>query len=99
MRTHHERRARCPNCAPPSTGWPGSTSPETDRILAALARQTAPGETAKGVARWVAGVDPDGALDDAADTRRRLTMASGLDGRVHLRGDLDAVGGEYLHAA
>jgi hypothetical protein len=72
---------------------------ETDRILADLARQTAPGETAKGVARWVAGVDPDGALDDAADVRRRFTMASGLDGRVHLRGDLDAVGGEYLHTA
>jgi hypothetical protein len=72
---------------------------ETDRILAGLARQTAPNETAKGVARWVAGVDPDGALDDATDVRRRFTMASGLDGRVHLRGDLDAVGGEYLHAA
>jgi hypothetical protein len=26
-------------------------------------------------------------------------MAPGLDGRVHLRGDLDAVGGEYLHSA
>jgi hypothetical protein len=72
---------------------------ETDRILADLARRTAPKETAQGAARWVAGVDPDGALDDAADTRRRFTMASGLDGRVHLRGDLDAVGGEYLHTA
>ena len=72
---------------------------ETDRILADLARETAPNETARGVARWVAGVDPDGTLDDAADTRRRFTMASGLDGRVHLRGDLDAVGGEYLHSA
>jgi hypothetical protein len=72
---------------------------ETDRILADLARQTAPDETARGVARWVAGVDPDGALDEAADVRRRFTMASGLDGRVHLRGDLDAVGGEYLHTA
>ncbi|MGR6966637.1 DUF222 domain-containing protein [Geodermatophilus sp. URMC 61] len=72
---------------------------ETDRILADPARQTAPDETARGVAPWVAGVDPDGALDDAADVRRRFTMAAGLDGRVHLRGDLDAVGGEYLHAA
>ncbi|MDP9428642.1 MAG: HNH endonuclease [Actinomycetota bacterium] len=72
---------------------------ETDRILADLARQTAPHETARGVARWVAGVDPDGALDEAADVRRRFTMASGLDGRVHLRGDLDPVGGEYLHTA
>ncbi len=72
---------------------------QSDRILADLARETAPQETARGVARWVAGVDPDGALDDAADTRRRFTMAPGLDGRVHLRGDLDAVGGEYLHSA
>lgn len=72
---------------------------ETDRILADLARNTAPDETARGVARWVAGVDPDGALDDAADVRQRFSMAPGLDGRVHLRGDLDAVGGEYLHTA
>ena len=72
---------------------------ETDRILAELARQTAAHETARGVARWVAGIDPDGALDDAADVRRRFTMTSGLDGRVHLRGDLDTVGGEYLHTA
>ena len=72
---------------------------ETDAILADLARATAPHETARGVALWVAGVDPDGTLDDAADTRRRFTMASGLDGRVHLRGHLDATGSEYLHAA
>ena len=72
---------------------------ETDRILADLARATAPHETARGVALWVAGVDPDGALDDAADIRRRFTMASGLDGRVHLRGEMDAAGGEYLHTA
>ncbi len=72
---------------------------ETDGILADLARATAPHETARGVAQWVAGVDPDGTLDDAADVRRRFSMASGLDGRVHLRGDLDAVGGEYLHTA
>ena len=72
---------------------------ETDQILAALARATTPAETAQGVARWVAGVDPDGALDDAADTRRRFSMATGLDGRVHLRGELDPVGGEYLHTA
>ena len=72
---------------------------ETDRILAELARRTTASETARGVARWVAGIDPDGALDDAADVRRRFTMAGGLDGRVHLRGDLDAAGGEYLHTA
>jgi hypothetical protein len=72
---------------------------ETDQIFAALARATAPHETARGVAAWVAGVDPDGSLDDAADTRRRFSMASGMDGRWHLRGDLDAVGGEYLRTA
>lgn len=72
---------------------------ETDAILAELARTTAPHETATGVQRWVAGIDPDGTLDDAADVRRRFTMAVGLDGRVHLRGEIDAVGGEYLHTA
>ncbi|SOC50326.1 protein of unknown function [Blastococcus aggregatus] len=71
----------------------------TDSILADLARATAPNETGRGVAQWVAGVDPDGALDDAADTRRRFTMAPGLDGREHLRGEMDSVGGEYLHTA
>jgi hypothetical protein len=35
----------------------------------------------------------------SADVRRRFTMAAGLDGRVHLRGELDPVGGEYLRAA
>src|SRR6185312_9134727 len=72
---------------------------ETDQILAGLARETAPPETAQAVARWVAGVDPDGALDDAADVRRRFSMAKGLGGRVHLRGELDPVGGEHLRTA
>lgn len=72
---------------------------ETDQILAGLARETTPEDTAHAVARWVAGVDPDGALDDAADVRRRFSMAKGLNGRVHLRGELDPVGGEYLHTA
>jgi Domain of unknown function (DUF222) len=72
---------------------------ESDEILAEVARRTTPGETAQAVARWVAGVDPDGALDEAADVRRRLSLAAGLDGRVHLRGELDPVGGEHLHTA
>lgn len=71
----------------------------TDQVLADLARATGPKGTATGVRRWVAGIDPDGALDDAADTRRRFTMAAGLDGRVFLRGHLDAVGAEWLHTA
>jgi hypothetical protein len=72
---------------------------ETDEILAEVARCTTPQETAQAVARWVAGVDPDGALEDAADVRRRFSMAAGLDGRVHVRGELDPVGGEHLHSA
>lgn len=72
---------------------------ETDQILAGLARESSPEDTAQAVARWVAGVDPDGALDDAADVRRRFSMARGLEQRVHLRGELDPVGGEYLHTA
>ncbi|WP_346620747.1 DUF222 domain-containing protein [Blastococcus montanus] len=72
---------------------------ESDRLLADLARATGPQDTARGVAQWVAGVDPDGTLDDAADTRRRFTMTPGLDGRVYLRGELDAAGGEYVRTA
>ncbi|MGY1811292.1 DUF222 domain-containing protein [Blastococcus sp. SYSU D00820] len=72
---------------------------ETDRILTALALRTTPEDTAKGVREWVHGIDPDGSLDDAAHTRRHLTLTSGLDGRVHVRGELDAAGGEILHAA
>jgi len=72
---------------------------ETDEILARLAQRTTPEETAQAVARWVAGVDPDGALDDAADVQRRFTMTRGPDGRVHLRGHADPVGAEYLHTA
>src|SRR3954451_10337035 len=33
------------------------------------------------------------------DVRRRFTMAAGLEGRVHLRGELDPTGGEYLRTA
>ncbi len=71
----------------------------TDQVLTDLARRTGPKQTAAGVRRWVAGIDPDGALDDAADTARRFTMAPGLDGRVFLRGHVDVLGAEYLHTA
>lgn len=72
---------------------------ETDRILADVASATTPDQTARAVRRWVAGIDPDGALEDAADVRRSLAMTPGLDGRVFLRGHLDAVGGELVHSA
>ncbi|MEX5720379.1 HNH endonuclease signature motif containing protein [Geodermatophilus maliterrae] len=72
---------------------------ETDVILADLARKTTPHETKQGVKRWVAGIDPDGTLGEAADVRRRFSMADGLDGRVHVRGEFDPVGAEYLHTA
>jgi hypothetical protein len=72
---------------------------ETDRILTELATATAPEDTVKGVREWVAGIDPDGTLRDAADVRRRFTMVVGPNGRWCLRGELDAAGGEHLHAA
>jgi hypothetical protein len=72
---------------------------ETDRILSDLAAVTAPEDTVKGVREWVAGIDPDGTLRDAADVRRRFTMVVGPDGRWHLRGELDAAGGEHLRTA
>jgi hypothetical protein len=72
---------------------------ETDRILTDLAAATAPEDTVKGVREWVAGIDPDGTLRDAADVHRRFTMVVGPDGRWHLRGELDAAGGEHLQTA
>ena len=72
---------------------------ETDRILAGVAAATTPDVTARAVRRWVMGIDPDGTLADAADVRRSLSLVPGLDGRVFLRGHLDAVGGELVHTA
>jgi len=71
----------------------------TDAVLTAAARALTPEDLAKAVRRWVAGIDPDGALDDAAGLPRLFRMAAGLDGRVHLNGHLDPVGGEMLHTA
>jgi hypothetical protein len=72
---------------------------ETDRILTNLAAATAPEDTVKAVREWVAGIDPDGTLRDAADVRRRFTMVVGLNGRWRLGGELDAAGGEHLKTA
>ena len=71
----------------------GISLAETDEILAGLARKTTPEETSRAVARWVAGVDTDGTLDDAADVRRRFSMATGHDGRVQL---LSSYGGKAV---
>ena len=71
----------------------------TDRVLTDAARVLGPEDTGKAVRRWVAGVDPDGLLDDAAGLPRRLRMAASTGGRVYLTGHLDPVGGETVHAA
>ena len=71
----------------------------TDQVLTAAARVLGPEDTGKAVRRWVAGVDPDGLLDDSAGLPRVLRMAASSGGRVHLSGHLDPVGGETVHAA
>ena len=71
----------------------------TDRVLTEAARALGPEDTGKAVRRWVAGVDPDGLLDDAAGLPRVLRMAASSGGRVYLSGHLDPVGGETVHAA
>jgi hypothetical protein len=71
----------------------------TDGVLAQAARVLGPEDTAKAVRRWVAGVDPDGTLDEDADLLRVFRMAVGSTGRVYLSGHLDPVGGETLHTA
>jgi hypothetical protein len=64
----------------------------TDGVLAEAARWLGPEDTAKAVRRWVAGIDPDGALDEAAGMPRVLRMAVSSGGRVYLSGHLDPVG-------
>jgi Domain of unknown function (DUF222) len=71
----------------------------TDAVLAEAARALGPEDTAKAVRRWVAGVDPDGVLDDAAGLPRVFRLAVSTGGRVYASGHLDPVGGETLHAA
>ena len=70
----------------------------TDRVLTEAARTLGPEDTAKAVRRWVAGVDPDGTLDEDAGLLRVFRMALSAGGRVYLSGHLDAVGGEFVHA-
>ena len=71
----------------------------TDAVLTEAARTLGPEDTAKAVRRWVAGIDPDGALDDAAGLPRIFRMAVSAGGRIYLSGHLDPVGGETVHTA
>ena len=71
----------------------------TDQLLTEAARVLGPEDTEKAARRWVAGVDPDGLLDDSAGLPRMLRMAPSSGGRVYLSGHLDPVGGETVHAA
>lgn len=71
----------------------------TDAVLTEAARNLGPEDTAMAVRRWVAGIDPDGALDEAAGLPRVFRMAVSAEGRVYLSGHLDGVGGEVLHTA
>jgi hypothetical protein len=71
----------------------------TDAILTDAARKLGPEDTARAVRRWIAGIDPDGSLDEAAGRPRILRMAVSAGGRIYLSGHLDGVGGEYLHTA
>jgi hypothetical protein len=71
----------------------------TDRVLTDAALALGPEDTGKAVRRWVAGIDPDGLLDDAAGLPRTLRMAASSGGRVYLSGHVDPVGGETVHAA
>jgi hypothetical protein len=71
----------------------------TDRVLTEAARALGPEDTGKAARRWVAGVDPDGLLDDSAGLPRVLRMTPSSGGRVYFAGHLDPVGGETVHAA
>lgn len=71
----------------------------TDRILTGAAMTLGPEDTAQAVRRWVAGIDPDGTLDDAAGLPRAFRLSSSTAGRTYLSGHLDPVGAETVHTA
>ena len=71
----------------------------TDAVLTEAARVLGPEDTAKAVRRWVAGIDPDGTLDQDAARLRIFRMAVSSNGRTHLSGHLDPLGGETLRTA
>lgn len=71
----------------------------TDEVLTQAARALGPEDTGKAVRRWVAGIDPDGLLDDAAGIARIFRLAPTGGGRVYLSGHVDPVGGEIVHTA
>jgi hypothetical protein len=71
----------------------------TDRVLTEAAVSLGPEDTAKAVRRWVAGIDPDGTLDEAAGMARVFRMAVSAEGRIYLTGHLEPVGGEIVHTA
>ena len=71
----------------------------TDAVLTDAARALGPEDTQKAVRRWVAGIDPDGTLDEDAGRPRVFRMAVSSNGRIYLSGHLDPVSGENLHTA
>jgi hypothetical protein len=71
----------------------------TDQLITEAARGLGPEDTGKAVRRWVAGIDPDGLLDDAAGLPRIFRLAPSSGGRVYLSGHVDPVGGEVVHTA
>jgi hypothetical protein len=71
----------------------------TDAVLTDAARVLGPEDTAKAVRRWVAGIDPDGTLDEDAGRLRVFRMAVSSNGRTFLTGHVDPVGSETVHAA
>ena len=71
----------------------------TDQILTEAALALGPEDTAQAVRRWVAGIDPDGVLDDAAGLPRVFRLGRSTGGRTYLSGHLDPVGAETVHTA
>ena len=89
-------RSAMTRCEAPAT----PTSPMTSRVVSMMRSRRAGSclrscclacwfsATIVAVRRWVAGIDPDGALDDAAGMPRVFRMAVSADGRIYLWGFL-----------
>jgi hypothetical protein len=71
---------------------------EVDRTLTAVAAERAIEQLTQVVHHYLSRLDPDGTEPDPTD-ERVLTLSRFSDGRVVLRGEFDAVGGEKMCAA
>ena len=83
--------------ARPAAAAQGVDLAEVDAVLAETAATRQHAQLARVVQHYLARLDPDGTEPDPTEGRS-LTLSRLLDGRLAIRGELDAVGGEKVAA-